>query len=79
LADLRNLGVVSQDDQTWSNTDWFPRAVQGGIRYMAIVVPENVIARWSVDSIVQRVTEANLTIHYFDNTEQAKEWLRTQA
>lgn len=43
LADTRNLKVVAQDDQRWTNEDWFPRALAAGVRSMAIVTPK---ARW---------------------------------
>lgn len=75
LADLRRLGVVTQEDQEWSNTDWFPRAITAGLTHMAIVVPHNIIAKWSVDRIMSKVEGTNLTTHYFDNVEQAREWL----
>jgi hypothetical protein len=75
LADLRRLGVVTQEDQEWSNNDWFPRAISAGLTHMAIVVPHNIIAKWSVDRIMSKVAGTNLTTHYFDNVEQARDWL----
>ena len=77
LADLRSIGVVAQEDQDWSNTNWFPRALAAGLTHMAIVVPENVIAKWSVDRIMNKVENTNLTVHYFDGVEKAKQWLRS--
>ncbi len=78
LADLRKLGVVTQEDQQWSNEDWFPRAINSSLQYMAIIVPENIIAKWSVDRIMTKVEGASLLTHYFDNTDKAMEWLRSQ-
>jgi len=78
LADLRHLGVVTDADQTWSNEVWFPRALQTTLTHMAIVMPEKVIARWSVDRIMQRVEGTQLVIHYFDNVDAAYRWFANQ-
>lgn len=75
LADLRKLGVVAQEDQQWSNENWFPRAINAGLRRMAIVMPENIVSKWSVEKIMEKVPGTNLTVHYFDNIEKAKQWL----
>jgi len=74
LADLRNLGVVAEEDQDWSNEVWFPKALQTTLTHMAIVMPQKVIARWSVDRIMQRVEGTQLVIHYFDNVDAAVAW-----
>jgi hypothetical protein len=78
LADLRNLGVITPDDQKWSNEVWFPKAVSKGIRVMAIVVPKSTIAGMSVDAIMKKAELNNRTLvtHYFDNVFDAREWLR---
>lgn len=78
LADLRELGAVDQDDQEWSNEEWFPRALETSLTNMAIVQPESVIANMSVDNIMQEVGDGAITTHYFDDREDAEEWLAEQ-
>lgn len=78
LADLRNLGPVTPEDQKWSNEDWFPRALSGGIRWMALVAPRKVVAQMSVRTIMSKVNDKNLTTAYFDELELAKQWLGQQ-
>lgn len=78
LADLRNLGVIAQEDQEWSNNNWFPRALVAGMTHMAIVQPANIISKWSVDRIMEKVANTNLTIHYFDDLDKARQWLSEQ-
>jgi hypothetical protein len=78
LADLRLLKVVDMDDQEWSNMDWFPRAINGGIRYMAILVPKNIFAKMSVNAIMEKVASRDLTVHYFESIEEAEDWLNKQ-
>ena len=76
LADLRYLGPVTLEDQRWSNDDWFPRAIQGGLRFMALVSPRKVVAQMSVRTIMSKVMDRNLTTAHFDDVEQARQWLR---
>lgn len=75
LADLRDLGVVDQEDQSWANEDWFPRAVEAGIRRMALIMPTRTIAAMSVESIMQEAPNGLLT-RYFDAPAEARAWLR---
>lgn len=75
LADLRDLGTVAQVDQEWSNNDWYPRAIGGGIRKMAIVMPKSVISSMSVKNILTKVEGVNIETNYFDTVEEAKKWM----
>jgi hypothetical protein len=77
LADLRRLGPVTLEDQKWSNEDWFPRAITGGIRFMALVSPRKVVAQMSVRTIMSKVMDRNLTTAHFDELEKARDWLRS--
>ena len=75
LADLRNMQVLSIADQAWSNENWFPRAVSGGIRRMAIIYPSSALAKVGVKNIMNKVGEINIETAYFDSVEDAKAWL----
>jgi SpoIIAA-like len=75
LADMRNMGVVAVDDQVWANIDWFPRAVKIGIRKMALVMPQSIVAQSSVIRIMRRVDGINIETAMFDNQADAKQWL----
>lgn len=78
LADLREMGTVTDEDQEWSNNNWFPRALETTLAHMAIVQPESVVANMSVENIMKEVAGGELTSHYFDNRSEAKQWLREQ-
>ena len=76
LADLRKMQVVNQEDQQWSNDDWFPRAIKAGIRKMAIIVPMDIFGKMSVNRIMQNISDIGLSTQYFDSVEDAIEWLK---
>ncbi|SEW02458.1 hypothetical protein [Natrinema salifodinae] len=75
LADLRDLGTVTQEDQQWTQDVWHPRAFETSLANMAIVQPKSVITNLSVDDLVQEVG-SNVTSHMFDNRPDAEVWLR---
>lgn len=76
LADVRLLGPVRQIDQDWVNHDWFPRAITAGLRFMATVSPKSAIARMSVKRMMNKVNEVDVLHSFFDDLEQARQWLR---
>ncbi len=81
LADLRKLGVISPDDETWINDVWFPRACRDGIRFMAVVMPVERLPAVSVEKIMTEAQQRELfkqyqvQVAYFDTVEAAREWL----
>lgn len=78
LADLRKMNVVDPDDQSWSNDNWFPRALKGGIENIAIIMPQDVFAKMSVDSIMEKVPASMVKVRYFERLEMGQNWLNTQ-
>ncbi|RKD88095.1 STAS/SEC14 domain-containing protein [Halopiger aswanensis] len=77
LADLRDLGTLSEDDQQWTQEEWHPRAFESSLSNMAIVQPESVVANLSVEDLVQEVG-SNTTSRIFDDRDDARGWLREQ-
>ena len=75
LADLRDLGTVTKDDQEWSNENWYPRAINAGVRKMAVIMPKSVISTMSVTRILTKVEKVDIETRYFDDLEASKVWL----
>lgn len=76
IADVRKLGPVRQVDQTWVNQDWFPRAIDAGLRYLATIQPKSAIARMSIKQIMSKVNDAEVFNSFFDDLELARQWIR---
>jgi len=77
IGNVCKLGVIGEDDQKWSNEDWFPRALKAGITRMAVIVSDDIFNQMSVDEIMQRVPQINFESQYFSSVEEAREWLKT--
>jgi hypothetical protein len=80
LIDSRKLQVILPDDQTWTNTVFVPRATALGLRKLASVMPESVVAQLSIDKLVRKANESTGGLAYqlvaFDTPEKARAWLK---
>lgn len=78
LGDLRNLGPVTQEDQTWSYEVWMRRATEEGMTHLALVSPRKVVAQMAVKSFLSKIYGRDLVTNNFDDVEKARLWLRAQ-
>jgi hypothetical protein len=76
LSDGREMAVLSQETQKWVSEDWAPRVLAAGVRYSAIIVPKDFLAKMSAEAIVSN--SADMTAHYFDDQAAALKWLKEQ-
>lgn len=78
IADTSSFeGALTEDDQVWSVQDWAPRAEEAGLETMALVMPESVLAKMSVDNIIE-MTDDSIKRDVFSDREKAEEWIRQQ-
>jgi hypothetical protein len=75
LSDDRGSPVLAQDDLTWGHDVWFPRTAAAGWRYWAIVRPEKVLARVTMEHLVKEYGAAGVTAKFFENPDDAMKWL----
>jgi hypothetical protein len=71
--DLRFLICV--ETQQWLAENLYPRAIVAGMRRVAVVVSEELIAQLSVEQAIQEDKTDAFQTQYFDDREEAKEWL----
>jgi hypothetical protein len=75
LGDIREFVLSGADDQNWLTSDWIPRAVQAGIRNVALITPVFYFNRVAVENVGQRLDKEALILQHFDNRDAAREWL----
>lgn len=79
LGDAKDFILIGAEDQTWLASNWIPRALQAGVRRIALVMPRFYFNRVAVDTVTQRLSgefARNLVrIEYFDQREPARDWL----
>lgn len=75
LADIKDMVLIGLEDQKWLESDFLPRAINFGFRALAIVRPDYYFNKVAVETISYKVDQEKLTICFFDNAEEAREWL----
>jgi len=79
LADTTKHVVQPDKDTKWVAEDWNPRALKGGIRHVAFVLPENVFGNASVKRYADHNnTQATdqMEVQMFGDIKSAKEWFK---
>lgn len=76
LADIKDMTLIGMEDQQWINEVFLPRATKFGFKAIAIIKPHNYFNKIAVETISYKVDKENLTINFFDNIEDAREWLK---
>lgn len=79
LADASRHEVVLQEDIAWIATNWNVRVYEAGIRYIALVQPEDELSSVNQETYIddsEELTAKGLIIRQFIDVESAKKWLR---
>ena len=75
LADIKDMTLIGTEDQEWINLHFLPRATDFGFKVLAIVKPDYYFNKVAVETISHKADKNKLAIQFFNNTENAKEWL----
>ena len=75
LADIKDMKIIAMEDQQWLNEEFLPRATTFGFKAIAIVKPHYYFNKVAVETISYKVDKEKLTINFFDNSGEAREWL----
>jgi hypothetical protein len=70
------LPTVPSEDRFWITDEWFPRAVECGLRFAASKRPDSYFGKLSVGQI-QSAAPADLECRSFERLDEAREWLET--
>jgi hypothetical protein len=79
LGDAKDFVLIDADDQAWLARNWIPRALQAGVRKIALVMPRFYFNRVAVDTVAQRLAgefaRELVSIEYFDTRDATRTWL----
>ena len=78
LSDNRKNTALSKEDTDWGKTDWFPRTVEAGWKYWAIVQPEQVLGKMNMKRLAKTYSEQGVTTEFFSDPDEAMAWLEKQ-
>ena len=77
ISDTCNIGAIDPIDQEWTLAEWTPKAIGAGYRGIAIVISSDIFAQISVEDIMNNAEDVQL-LKYFDNVDEAREWMAAQ-
>lgn len=81
LADMSRVDRIENEDLLWAETDWFPRCLQAGVMFVAMVMPESAVPLTMVDEAAERISPYAMNEYvrrFFRDIEDAREWLANQ-
>jgi hypothetical protein len=76
LGDDTALPAIPSEDRFWVIDEWFPRAVECGLRFAASKKPDSYFGKLAVAHI-QSAAPEGLNCRSFERLEEATEWLDT--
>ena len=74
LTDSTEAGLVLDEDIMYYKNNIIPRLEEAGIRYHAIVLPPNFVARWIRNQMA--LSNHKLKVEFFDKLLDARRWLK---
>ncbi|QIL75240.1 hypothetical protein [Hymenobacter sp. HDW8] len=79
LIDQRVMTPFTPEEQEYVIQQWLPRLVEeGGYRYGAVLVAQNVFARLATATVISAVRDLSITYQYFEQEAEAITWLMSQ-
>ncbi|GGF18454.1 hypothetical protein GCM10011383_32420 [Hymenobacter cavernae] len=78
LGDQRVLPLFAAENQAWILLDRLPRATRAGLRYGAIVAPQNVLVRLETAAFLCEFNAYPITYCLFADEAAAIAWLEQQ-
>lgn len=73
FSDIRNQGVVGPSASKWLQTEILPKAVNAGLKKIAVVMDADIFKQFYIQNINSK--SANNLVRNFKSIEEAKAWL----
>lgn len=77
LINLREISIYPPGGEGFIKTCWFPKVIELGTKAIAIIVPDNVFARISMQE-AHRIEQIPVTLQHFTERDSAIQWLESK-
>lgn len=77
LSDIREQNVVSPENRKWFETEMLPKAIDVGLKRVAVVFDGNVFKKHYLNMILKVTNKFKLPMKVFTSTEEALEWFKS--
>lgn len=75
ISDIRKQGIIGPDSAQWLQKYIIPKAMQNGLKKIAVVMNEDVFKKFYVDNL-QKSVDSNSLMQYFKSMEDAYNWIK---
>jgi hypothetical protein len=75
IANAKSQPTMLEEDIAWVATEWCDRAIAAGVRYIALVLPDDEIVKLSQDYFNEDFQKDGMTLKQFMDLESARQWL----
>ncbi len=76
IADTTDLGVMGKEKQEFIQQEWFPKAIESGLKKVAFVVPKDAFGKFGMEKANKEAEGSPINMKYFGSLEEAKEWIK---
>lgn len=76
IADNSKVSAVSEENQNWLIENWFPRAIEKGFEYSAVIQSNKEGVKSALQFIVSKVSTNHVIVQNFQELSSAKQWLK---
>jgi hypothetical protein len=77
LSDDKSVTSFTKEDVEWGYKEWFPRMIESGWKYWALILPEKVIGQVAVKRMAENYTSQGVQTRTFTSIDEAKKWLES--
>lgn len=77
LSDIRKQSVVSPENRKWFELEMLPKAIDAGLKRVAIVFDGNVFKKYYINMILKVTNKFALPMKVFNSEEEAMTWLKS--
>lgn len=79
LYDAREMEILDNDSEKYISGVFTKEMLGAGVKYAAVVLPEDVFAKYSIDNIQQTIiSNKNACVNYFNSLPKALKWLENK-
>jgi len=76
LGQIKDMVLISYEDQAWLLDYFLPKAIAGGFRAIALVRPVHYFNKVAIETVAYKVNQEKLRIQIFNDVDEAREWLK---
>lgn len=75
IRDTRNFTILSPLSRKWFTDYMIPQFYEVGIKFSAVLIPQNQLSRKIVEDIIHTVNPGKMDVRLFSSMEEARSWI----